>query len=160
MGAGKTTLAKVLAERLARPLADSDEELTRFVGVDGAAVAAKVGIDALHQIERALLFAALARPTPQVIAPAASVIEDPLVRQLLASTPVVRVSADLELIHARQRTGGHRRPMPLEELRALDRRRAPLFAEIEDGAVRSDQPVEAMAAEALQVLQASFEISP
>jgi len=160
MGVGKTTLATLLAERLDRPLADGDEELVRFVGVHGVSVAATLGVAALHQIERAIVLAALARPTPQVIAPAASVVEDDLIRSLLVAIPIVHVVADVETVHARQRHGAHRRHMELDELRTIDERRAPFFAEIEDVVVSSDHPIEAMVAQALDGLRSSFEIVP
>lgn len=153
MGVGKTTLAALLAERFDRPLADGDEQLERFVGVHGVTVASVLGVDALHQIERAVLLASLAQPDPQIIAPAASVVEDPLARKLLALVPVVRVTASVDLVHSRQSSGSHRRPMALPELRAVEQRRAPLFAQIEDVVVSSDQPIEDMVSQAIEGLR-------
>lgn len=160
MGVGKTTLATLLAEALGRPLSDTDDELSRLVGRDGAAVAATLGVPALHQLERGVFVAALARSEPQVIAPAASVIDNTGIRELLASVPVIHATADLNIIHARQAEGAHRRPMPIDELRALDQRRAPLFAEVADCVIDSVQPVEAMLAAALDHLVSHHAIAP
>jgi shikimate kinase len=146
MGVGKTTTAEAVAHRLERPLSDSDAEISRLAGVDGNAVADRLGIPALHQVERAVLIAALARPEPHVIAAAASVVEDPTVRELLGAAVVVRVDAAPAVVHERQATGDHRRPMSLEELEALASRREPLFAEVEslrlDGTAPTDQLVD------------------
>jgi shikimate kinase len=135
MGIGKTTAADALAAKLGRPLSDSDREIEQLVGIDGRLVAADLGVPALHQLERAALIAALARPEPHIITAAASVVEDELIRSLLGNATVVHLDVDddeLATVHQRQAEGDHRRAMPLEELRNLAARRAPLFARVAD----------------------------
>src|SRR5690606_20342600 len=83
MGAGKTSVARLLAEALRRPLRDNDDDLEARYGMTAAAIAAEFGADELHARESAVLREALAaRPVP-VIAAAASTVEDPASRATL-----------------------------------------------------------------------------
>lgn len=150
MGVGKTTTAAALAKALACPLSDSDAEIADLAGAAGVEVAERLGVPALHQLERAVLIAALARSRRHVIASAASVVEDETVRQLLARPVVVVIDAELSVVHERQATGDHRRPMSQDELQTLARRRAPLFDQVADlridGAQSTDDMVAAIIA--------------
>lgn len=75
MGAGKTSVGRVVAERTGHPLVDSDEDVEQRMGMDAAAVKESLGEDALHELEAASLLDALARPAAQVVAAAASVVD-------------------------------------------------------------------------------------
>ncbi|MGI9595332.1 MAG: shikimate kinase [Acidimicrobiales bacterium] len=147
MGVGKSTVAEALAERLGRPVADSDRDIERLTGVTGRTYAEASGVPALHRLEAAVLLGALARPEPTVVSAAASTVEDPQVRQLLGRrATVVRLVADIELTIDRQRAGGHRRPMDPEELIDLAARREPMFSAVEDLRVDANRrPVEIVA---------------
>src|SRR5688572_25874398 len=85
MGSGKTSIGKQVAKSLRRPLIDGDVQLEERTGGRTAAdIADAEGIDALHRMEADLALEALARRSPAVIGPAASVIEVAEVRDALA----------------------------------------------------------------------------
>lgn len=154
MGAGKSTTAEALAAELGCPHSDSDAEIRRLTGVAGADVAARLGVPALHQLERAVLIAALARIERHIVTAAASVVDSELVRELLADQLVVMIDADLDVIHRRQADGDHRRPMDPDELRRLAARRAPLFDQVANLRVDGTKPTEAIVADIVAHLAA------
>jgi shikimate kinase len=72
MGAGKTSVGRVVAERLGVELVAGDERLAHYTGGRTAAdVAETEGIDALHAIEAEIAVTALASGDPAVIGPGA-----------------------------------------------------------------------------------------
>jgi shikimate kinase len=77
MGSGKSTVGARLAALLGRPLVDSDADIEAAHGATARELAARDGIEALHALEREHLLAALAAPTPSVVAAAASTLDDP-----------------------------------------------------------------------------------
>ena len=84
MGAGKTSIGTVVAERLGRPLIDGDERLAELTGGRTAAeISDERGLDALHALEAEIALAALAAADPAVIGPASSVCESAAVRDAL-----------------------------------------------------------------------------
>lgn len=133
MGVGKSTLGHALADEIGLPYVDSDEDIEALLGRSGRELAADSGVEALHEIEAAVLLGALARGTPHVITAAASVVENPLVVEALRRTAfVVRLHLSIEKTLERQAAGDHRRPMERVELEALADRREPMFAAVED----------------------------
>lgn len=149
MGSGKTTLATQLADRLGWHYSDSDREIEDRTGLTGGQFAEAYGVQALHLIEAALVLMALGADTSSVITPAASTIENVLVREMIESRAVgayldVPV-AELERRHA---TGSHRRNLAAGELQAQHERRRPLFTETAELTLPHDLPT----AEALTVV--------
>lgn len=133
MGVGKTTTGLALAEEIGWPYLDSDADIELLTGSTGREIAERQGVEALHELEAALLLGALARSTPHVITAAASVVENDLVRLAVPRRSVVgRLDLAVELMLARQATGSHRRAMDADEVRELAKRREPLFCELED----------------------------
>ena len=62
MGAGKTSIGRIVAERLGLPLIDGDERLAEQTGGRTAAeIADEHGIDVLHDMEAEIALAALDR---------------------------------------------------------------------------------------------------
>jgi len=109
MGSGKTTIGRRVATMLELPFVDGDEELERRTeGATAADVARDEGLPALHAREAAVARDALARSTPSVISPAASVIEDPAVRAELAQNLVVWLTAPAEVLAGRAEQDDHR----------------------------------------------------
>jgi shikimate kinase len=127
MGAGKTTVGAGIAERLGLAFLDSDDQIREKTGGDGAGIAEADGVAALHELELQVFWEAFDSPVPAVIAAAASIIEDPAVREVLQGTRCVWVEADGEMLRSRRSSGSHRRPMTEEEAMRLARR-DPLFA--------------------------------
>jgi 8-oxo-dGTP diphosphatase len=125
MGVGKSTTGRALADRLDLAFRDSDRDLETLFDGPGATLVENHGVDTLHELERAVVLGALAGNTPTVIAAAASVVEDALVREAITSrSSAVLLEAPLELVLARQAGGSHRRTMDLDELRTVTERRA------------------------------------
>lgn len=138
MAAGKSTVGRALAAALDRPYRDSDDDLAAERGITGRALARAEGVGALHRWEARHLARALADPTPAVVAPAASTVEDAGLRRALADHVVVVLTARPDVLVARMRAGDWRRELGDDEADALDgvaaiaRRRAPWFAEVAD----------------------------
>ncbi|MFC4060637.1 shikimate kinase [Planomonospora corallina] len=156
MGAGKSSVARILAAELGRELRDSDPDLSARYGATAAEMAERDGADELHRREAEHLRDALAeRPSP-VIAAAASTVEDPDCRAALGPAVVVWLDAPPEVLAERMLSGGHR-PHFEPDLGAMltkqRARRGPLFTEVADLTVdvSSTRPEEA-AAEVLAFL--------
>lgn len=137
MGVGKTTLACRLGERLGRPVRDSDGDLQALFGRSGRIIAAEDGVDALHDLEAAVLLGALAQRAPAVIAAAGWVVEDARCRAALArrATVLVLDIATPELL-ARlaeaEVAENHRRAMAVSEVERVAERRKPLYRTVAD----------------------------
>ena len=121
---GKTSVGTRVADRLGMPWRDSDEQIEARHGHTSKAIAARRGVDGLHEVELAMLRAAL-DGEPVVVAPAASVVDHEDGRELLAGHGVwcVLLEADVATLTERVRDDDHRRPITPEELRRLIARR-------------------------------------
>lgn len=135
MGSGKTSVARRLAEALDRPLRDSDADLTQRYGRSAAEQYAQHGVAVLHAREAEQLREALAAPGPPVIAAAASVVDDPECRQLLAEAYVVWLDAPPAVLAGRIGAQDHRPhydPDPAAMLHRQYRERAGRFRAVAD----------------------------
>ena len=135
MGAGKTTVGRLVAARLARPFVDGDDVLRAEAGRDASRIAHDEGVAVLHAREARILLDALGRDDPSVIAPAASVVDDPTCRRALRQPGVlvVHLRASAETLARRAAGGAHRRaigPDPAAAFRAQTRERAARFAAV------------------------------
>ena len=90
MGCGKSTVGRILAARLGRPLRDSDTEIGAREGRTVREIRDDLGTVALHDVEAAVLQDALAGQGPDVICAAASIADDDGCLAALA-TPEVAV---------------------------------------------------------------------
>jgi shikimate kinase len=94
MGAGKTSIGRIVAERLGLPLIDGDERLAEETGGRTAAeITDDHGLGALHGMEAEIALVALSSAHPAVIGPASSVCESAAVRDALAGHLVVWLHA-------------------------------------------------------------------
>jgi shikimate kinase len=126
MGSGKSTVGRVLAERLGVKFSDSDDYLQDVYGLSAREIAARDGADVLHEREAEHVLAGLSGP-PQVIAAAASTVEDPRVRDALRPVFTVWVDAPDDVLARRMRSGDHRPDFAPAAMRA---RREPYFREV------------------------------
>ncbi len=109
MGAGKTSIGTVVAERLGLPLVDGDERLAELTGGRTAAeISEERGLDALHALEAEIAVAALDAADPAVIGPASSVCESAAVRDALSGHVVIWLSAPVEYLVVKAVKKSHR----------------------------------------------------
>lgn len=131
MGVGKTTVGIELAARLGRPFLDSDAVLTRDLGVDGATIARRRGVAALHEIEVATLARMASTTEPSVIAAAASVVDSADGRAVLMDgVTTVWLDAEPGVLEGRRAGSTHRRSIDAEEAERLRERRRPHFTSV------------------------------
>jgi shikimate kinase len=136
MGSGKTTVGRMLAERLGWTLHDSDVEIEAATGRTVRLLRDELGVDEMHGLEKRQLFDALAEPGPSVIAAAASVIDSETCRDALQApgVTVVFLTASPEVAAARFARGPHRPsfgPDPQTFLAEQAAARYPLFRSVD-----------------------------
>jgi shikimate kinase len=88
MGAGKTTVGRLLAERLGWAWRDSDADIEAATGATVRELREREGVDAMHAREAGQLLDALAAPGSSVISAAASVIDAPVARTAMTAPGV------------------------------------------------------------------------
>jgi shikimate kinase len=131
MGAGKTSIGRIVAERLGVRLIDGDEQLAEHTGGRTAAeIADAEGIEHLHDLEVGIALAALDSPDEAVIGPAASVCESATARDHTAGHTIVWLTAPIDYL-ARKATQKDHRPLvretdPVQLLTEQRERREPL----------------------------------
>jgi shikimate kinase len=121
MGTGKTTIGRVAAARLRRPMLDSDAEIEAREGASVRELQERWGAERLHRLEATILLQALAGAQPSVICAAASTIDDERCRAALRAPGVITVwlRATLATLVARYDADPHRPRYPQGTAAAL-----------------------------------------
>jgi shikimate kinase len=135
MGAGKSAVGAELADVLDVPFLDNDLLLTGRTGSTAANLAEQLGGAALHRQELAVLESALERRDRCVIGAAASTVEAPRIKDLLAPHLVVWLTANVATLVERVRGPDHRPFLdddPEATIRAQADRRRQTFAALAD----------------------------
>ncbi len=133
MGAGKTTVAELLAAYLDRPHRDSDRDIEATTGRTGRQIAAEDGVDELHRLEEEVLLDALASTQSSIVSAAGWVVESPRCRAAIQrESTAVWLRLSPEDLRTRMNAGSHRRDLSPEELVLLFERREPLLLEVAD----------------------------
>jgi shikimate kinase len=131
MGSGKSTVGKRCAERLARPLVDTDEIVESLAGAPVAEVFTRDGEAAFRELERAAVADACAAPAPSVIAAGGGAVIDAENRaRLRAAGVVVWLQAAPAKLAVRVRDASSRPLLhhdPTATLERLDTLRAPAY---------------------------------
>jgi shikimate kinase len=134
MGAGKTTIGRLLADRLGWRSFDSDAQIIADTGHSVPELFATEGEAAFRAEEERVLTEALTGDEPVVVSAAGGVVLSPANRELLArSGTVVWLRAEPEVL-ARRVGDGAGRPLldgdPASALAALDEVRRPLYESV------------------------------
>jgi shikimate kinase len=143
MGSGKSSVGRVLAQRLDRPLIDSDAVIEQRTGRTVREIWATDGEAAFRALEAEALTDALEAPEPAVIAAAGGVVLSERNRRALAASGahVVWLSADVDVLLGRVRNGMHRPLLdddPEGVLRDMFEARRRLYREVADAIVSVD----------------------
>lgn len=144
MGVGKTTVGRIIARKLDRPLYDSDAMVEAAEGRTVREIWLDEGEAAYRRKETDALRTALAAPEPSVIAAAGGIVLAKENRELLTSARAhtVWLVADVDTLVARVTTGATHRPLldddPEGVLRKMEVDREPLYREVADAIVMVD----------------------
>jgi shikimate kinase len=143
MGAGKSSVGRVLARKLHRPLLDSDELIEERAGRTVREIWSSDGEEAFRAIETETLLAMLADSEPAVIAAAGGVVLAEANRSALADSDahVVWLLANVDLLVTRVKNGVHRPLLdddPEGMLRQMYTDRESLYTEVADAVVSVD----------------------
>lgn len=143
MGSGKTTVGRLVAERLGWRYADSDAMVEASTGHTVAELWAAGGEPAFRREETRVLREAVDGGDRVVVGVAGGAVLDPANRELLRrSGVVVWLRAEVDTLAARVGDGSGHRPLlkgdPAGNLRRLDAERRPLYAAVADAVVDVD----------------------
>lgn len=143
MGAGKSSVGRVLARKLHRPLLDSDELIEERTGRTVREIWTSDGEAAFRAIETATLLAMLGDDEPAVVAAAGGVVLAEANRSALADSDahVVWLLANVDLLVTRVTNGVHRPLLdddPEGMLRQMYTDREALYTEVADAVVSVD----------------------
>jgi shikimate kinase len=154
MGSGKTTVARIVAERLGRRVIDSDAVIEKATGRTVREIFADDGEDAFRSFETAALLDALATTEPAVIAAAGGVVLRKENRTALkeSNARVVWLCATPEMLVDRVMSSGHRPLLdddPAGTLKRMYDTRQSLYKEVADAIVLVDHRTPSEVAEAV-----------
>ncbi len=143
MGAGKSTVGRALAERMHRPLVDTDQLVEASAGRSVRQIFAAEGEAAFRARESAALTEALGSARPVVIAAAGGVVLSEANRAALAASGarVVWLCATPALVARRTARGSHRPLLDGDRHGTLARmfaEREPLYRQVADQIVSVD----------------------
>ena len=145
MGSGKTTVGRIVAERLDWPYRDNDERVAEIAGITSDRVAAELGVDRLHEIEEQIVNELLVADAPYVGGiPGSALDHAALSTRMHDEATVVWLNVPVEVLAERV---GHDPARPLldrdqehvEEVlgEQLERRR-PMFVRASDFVIAAD----------------------
>ncbi|MEL6891955.1 MAG: shikimate kinase [Actinomycetota bacterium] len=140
MGAGKSSVGRLLAERLGRTLYDSDEMIEAREGRTVREIWAADGEAHFRELETQVLIDGVTADEPSVIAAAGGVVLSEENRRVLAESDahVVWLLAGVDLLLDRVRNGMHRPLLdddPEGVLREMFETRESLYREVADAIV-------------------------
>ena len=156
-GTGKSTVGKILAERLGLPFADADVELEALVGVPISAIFAEQGEVAFRDWEERVLCDLSTRPVMIVATGGGVVLRETNRRRIKSFGFVSWLTADTEILARRLRAdpgGLANRPAltgvgTLGEIARVLEERTPLYRAVADAIVDTNQRTPAQTADAI-----------
>ncbi|MGQ9826983.1 MAG: shikimate kinase [Roseiflexus sp.] len=134
-GSGKSTVARLLAERLGWHMCDTDAMVEQMTGKSISALFAEKGEAAFREFEATALATALARTSVVIATGGGIVVRDSNRALLKTQALVVWLDAPITRLIARLRAHREKRPLlagddPAARLEALRAARLPLYREI------------------------------
>jgi shikimate kinase / 3-dehydroquinate synthase len=129
MGAGKTTVGHILAERLGRPFVDSDVYIERRLGRSIVDVFADEGEKHFRELEHQAINE-LVRGPDAVLALGGGALEDPRTRAILRNTTVVYLRVGYDEALSRVRQDRFRPMLQRADLDQVYSRRLDAYAEV------------------------------
>lgn len=157
MGAGKTTIGRVLARKLGRRFVDADEEIEGRCGVKIPVIFEIEGEAGFRARERAVIAELTAQPGIVLATGGGAVLDEANRRALSERGTVVYLCADPADLHRRLRNDRNRPLLmtadPLKRLEELYRQRDPLYRGVADIVVETGrQKVQALANRLIDLL--------
>lgn len=154
MGAGKSSVGKLIASKLGVPFIDTDAEVVARSGCSIAEIFKREGEPGFRSLEREVVAEVLGG-TDAVVALGGGSLGDPDTRSEIANATVVHL--DVSYDEALKRVGGDRaRPMLQGDARSLYRKRDAVYREVSDITIATDgRPPEDVANEVSDRLGAS-----
>ncbi len=143
MGVGKTTVARILGDRLGRQVLDTDAIIEQRTGRAVREIFATDGEPAFRALESAVLVEVLAAPVPSIVAAAGGIVLDAVNRVALkeSGAKVFWLCAHPTTLVERVRAAGHRPLLdadPSGTLQRMFRDREALYREVADAIVLVD----------------------
>lgn len=152
MGAGKTTVGRILAGRLGRPFVDSDVLIEQRLGREIRDVFAAEGEAYFREIEHATV-AELVRGPEAVVALGGGAVEDPRTRAVLRGASVVYLRVGYDEALSRVRADALRPMLRRPDLEEVYRRRLGVYEELSGLIIDTDgRAPDAVAVEVLAKL--------
>jgi shikimate kinase len=138
MGAGKSTVGRLLAERLGVPFLDSDEVLTARTGRTPREIFASDGEPAFRALERQVIAELVTGGPDRVVALGGGALEDASTRAVLRDARVMHLDVSHALVLARVGGDPGRPVLARPGLEQLHRDRRVAYATTAHALVRTD----------------------
>jgi shikimate kinase / 3-dehydroquinate synthase len=152
MGAGKTTVGHIIAERLGQPFVDSDVLIEQRLGRNIRDIFATEGETYFREIEHTTV-AELVRGEEAVIALGGGAVEDPRTRAVLRNARVIYLRVDYHEAMSRVQGDEYRPMLHRPDLDEVYKRRLPVYEDLSVLTIDTDgRRPDAIAREALAEL--------
>jgi XRE family transcriptional regulator, aerobic/anaerobic benzoate catabolism transcriptional regulator len=164
-GAGKSTLGRMVADRLGWSFVELNKEIETANGLSIAEIFALYGQEGYRRLEQATLKQLIARPGSMILATGGGVVAEPLTFDLvLSSFYTLWLKAKPEEHMQRVRQQGDLRPMgddrsAMQELRTILQNREPLYARARAQIDTAGKTVEQSADDLHKVISAHSSVS-
>ena len=159
MGAGKTTVGHILAERLGQPFVDSDVLIEKRLGREIRDIFATEGEPYFRQLEHVTV-AELVRGPEAVVALGGGAVEDPRTRAVLRHARVVYLRVGYDEAMARVQSDELRPMLHRPDLDEVYQRRLPAYEDLAFVTIDTDgRRPDAVATEVLAALSAGNKVA-